>query len=228
MRFNDDGTLDSSFGAGTGRVRPIGFDEGLNAVAILPGGEIVAAGTSFGSAQFARFDATGVSQAGFDFGSATGMAEGRALAVQADGKIIVVGYSLEGSTNRNFAVVRIIFPTAAFSAPTLDNSFGSNGIVKTDFGTDSDVANAVAVQADGKIVVAGETNNAFAVARYNSDGSPDLSFNGGKISTQLSSSGTKANALAIQGDGKIVVTGKADMLPSYGALHGRWCAGSSL
>jgi uncharacterized delta-60 repeat protein len=145
-----------------------------------------------------------------DFGSATGIAEGRALAVQSDGKAIVAGYVLEGSTNRNFAVVRIIFPTAAFSAPTLDNSFGSNGIVKTDFGSDNDVANSVAVQADGKIVVAGETNNAFAVARYNSDGSPDLTFNGGKITTQLSSSGTKANALAIQGDGKIVVTGKAD------------------
>jgi len=212
VRFNDNGTLDSSFGGGTGKATGNNTDAVINAVAILPSGEIVmaGAGASSGNATLSRFDSAGRSEPGLDSTYFNGMEDGRGLAIQADGKIIVAGYSVVNTTDHNFAVVRINAPTSAAFAPTFDNTFGNSGIVTTDFGSDNDVANSVAVQADGKIVVAGETNNALAIARYNSDGSPDLSFNGGKITTQIGSSKTKANALAIQSDGKIVVTGKAD------------------
>ena len=84
----------------------------------------------------------------------------------------------------------------------------------------SDEARAVAIQADGKIVVAGNavvgrtSNNQFnfdfALARFNADGSPDLSFgNGGKVTTDFNGQTDRAFAVAIQGDGKIVVAGSA-------------------
>ena len=68
---------------------------------------------------------------------------------------------------------------------SLDTSFGGTGIVGTPVGTGYDVATSVAIQADGKIVVAG---NGFAVVRYNTDGTLDTSFNGtGKVITSVGS-----------------------------------------
>ncbi|ADC88827.1 hypothetical protein Thal_0191 [Thermocrinis albus DSM 14484] len=86
--------------------------------------------------------------------------EAKALAIQSDGKIVVVGYSYNG-TNTDFAVVRYN-PDGS-----LDTSFGTNGIVTTDIGTNSeDKAYALAIQRDGKIVVAGTSDGDFAIVRY--------------------------------------------------------------
>src|ERR1051325_589532 len=97
----------------------------------------------------------------------------------------------------------------------LDPTFGNGGKVATEFHfahpTD------VVVQADGKIVVCGtdESNTAeFVLVRYHADGSLDTSFgNGGKVSTGLGQPFNYANGMAIQADGKIVVTG-------YAGAHG--------
>jgi uncharacterized delta-60 repeat protein len=104
----------------------------------------------------------------------------------------------------------------------LDNCFGKNGKVFTDISGFNqshlnDQANAVRVQTDGKIVVAGKTYNGFdldiAVTRYNSDGSLDATFGtGGKVVTAIDRAAgynEVANAVAIQSDGKIVVTGSS-------------------
>src|SRR5215475_13090993 len=125
-----------------------------------------------------------------------------AMAIQPDGKIVVVG---EGFTNYtdswDFAVVRYN-PDGS-----LDNSFGG-GIVNTPVGNSQDRPHSVAIQTDGKIVVAGSTCSgvgtfgctgfSFAVVRYNPDGSLDASFNGtGIVSTPVGNSGSGASSVAI-------------------------------
>jgi len=125
-------------------------------------------------------------------------------AVQKDGKIVVAGYISNG-TNYDFAISR--YNTDG----SLDNSFSSDGIQLTDIGSSDNRANAVAIQTDGKIVVAGYksngTNNDFAVARYNNDGSLDESFSSDGIQTTDFGSNESAQSIALQPDGKIVVAG---------------------
>ena len=98
-------------------------------------------------------------------------------------------------------------------------SFSGDGIVTTDFAGQPDQANAVAVQPDGKIVVAGQATTGgstladgdFALARYNTDGTPDMSFDGdGLVLTDLGTTADVARAVAIRPDGRIVVAGTAD------------------
>ena len=136
-------------------------------------------------------------------GSGDDSAEG--VVVQPDGKIIAVGYTIDGSNNDDFAVVRY----NADGSP--DASFGTGGKVITPFGSEDDDAFAVALQSDGKIVVAGRSasgTHRFAVARYNTDGSPDGSFGtGGKVVTPVVA-GDYAYSVAVQTDGKIVVAGR--------------------
>ena len=132
-----------------------------------------------------------------------------AVAIQADGKIVVAGYS-NASGNDDFALARYL-PNG-----TLDASFSGDGRVLTNFGSGSnDWANAVALQPDGKIVVAGLSsdsasgNEGFALARYLPNGAMDASFGGdGRVLTDFGSgSYDEAFALAIQPNGKIVVAG---------------------
>lgn len=122
-------------------------------------------------------------------------------AVQADGKIVVVGASDYAAQN-DFAVVR--YNTDG----TLDTSFDGDGKVSTDFDY-YDEAKSVKIQADGKIVVAGRSNQFFAAARYNPDGSLDTTFDGdGKVKTDVGSATTNVESvLTIQTDGKIVLAG---------------------
>ena len=128
-------------------------------------------------------------------------AEGNAVAVQSDGKIVMAG-----EAGNDFAVARYN------SDGSLDNNFGSGGRVTTDFNDNNDEAYSVAVQPDGKIIVAGSSGGDFAVARYNSNGSLDSTFgNNGLVTTDYSRSGPGdiAYAVAIQSDGKIVVAGSS-------------------
>lgn len=133
---------------------------------------------------------------------------GYALAVQGDGKVLMAG-TASGSSD-DFAVVRYTRDGA------LDTTFGSGGKVLIDFAGKSDIARALAVQPDGKIVVAGGATNSadeerFGVARLNANGSLDAGFGtGGKVTTTIGgSSADRAQALLIQADGKIVAGGFA-------------------
>jgi len=153
---------------------------------------------------------------------------GQDVAVQSDGKIVVAGYSYGGS-DQDFALVR--YDTDG----TLDTSFGTDGIVKTTIGATDDQAHALAIQPDGKIVVAGasttSTNNSdSALVRYNTDGTLDTSFGtGGKIVTAVAGTNNDcAYAVAIQSDGKIVAVGSAwtATLP-YSCAHGATTTGST-
>ncbi|MFI7412182.1 calcium-binding protein [Streptomyces sp. NPDC049627] len=148
-------------------------------------------------------------------------AEGEDVAVQPDGRIVSVGWEQDpANLDSEFALTR------HNSDGSVDTSFGGgDGEVLTDFEGGEDVAQGVAVQSDGKIVVVGrhqETDDEFAgccwftVARYNSDGSVDTSFGGGDgwVSPGLAGGAEEAVGVAVQPDGKIV----------GGAYAGGWFA----
>ncbi|MGE0534861.1 MAG: hypothetical protein AB7O68_07790 [Pirellulales bacterium] len=211
-RYNVDGTLDTSFD-GDGKVQTaIGTAfSTISAMAIQADGRIVVAGSAFVGAHqsfaVARYNSDGSLDTSFDgdgkvttqFGSSADTAT--SMAIQADGKIVVAGYSTSGA-NSDFAVVRYN------SNGSLDTSFDGDGIVLT---PGTGLAYALAIQADGKILVGGEAGGDFALVRYNSDGSLDTSFDGdGKALTNLNSnSHEQINAIAVQADGKIVAVGYA-------------------
>ncbi|MBB1077631.1 DUF1566 domain-containing protein, partial [Rhodoferax sp. 4810] len=116
------------------------------------------------------------------------------------GKILVAGTI--SSTGYDFGLAR--YNTDG----SLDISFGTGGKVTTDFGSE-ERGNALAVQSDGKILIAGSANDStnFALARYNTDGSLDTTFDGdGKVITDLGEY-EYAHSLTIQSDGKILVAG---------------------
>src|SRR5215213_5922834 len=104
-----------------------------------------------------------------------------------------------------------IAPVAQAAPGDLDPTFGTGGKVVTNFTNREDVGYPMAIQPDGKIVVAGTAGNAkFALARYTSDGSLDASFGGnGKLTTDLTKYDDFAWNLALQSDGKIVAVGDA-------------------
>ena len=130
-----------------------------------------------------------------------------AVALQKDGKVVVAGLAHVG-THDEIGVVRYT------ASGALDASFSGDGKVTTLIGSASQ-ANAVAIQPDGKIVVAGYattgTTRDFAVARYNSNGTLDPTFSGdGIVTTSINSGNDIATGVAIQGNGGIVVVGNTD------------------
>jgi uncharacterized delta-60 repeat protein len=136
------------------------------------------------------------------------------VAVQPDGKIVAVGsWGGRDSYWCKFAAIHCNFVLVRYQPNgSIDSSFGSNGRVLTDFDGDDDVAWAVAIQPDGRIVVAGSavvgTHAAdFAVARYLADGSLDRSFSGdGRVTTSLGDD-ERAYDVLIQPNGSIVAVG---------------------
>jgi uncharacterized delta-60 repeat protein len=216
VRYESDGILDDTFG-GDGKVTTVIGDAGAahaNAVAIQSDGKIVAAGqTQVGSEDrfaVARYNTDGTLDDTFgDDGKVTtqlgiGIIEGKSVAIQTNGKIVTAGRSFVNGHYR-FALIR--YRTDG----TLDPTFGGDGTVTTLIGDKASIANAVAIQPNGKIVVGGnkEGGAALAVARYLSDGTLDDTFSDdGEATTPLGSS-PEANALALQ-DGKIVLAGYAD------------------
>jgi uncharacterized delta-60 repeat protein len=228
-RFSANGSLDSTFD-GDGKVTtPFdASDDFANGLAIQADGKLVVAGQSDGGSgstfALARYGADGSLDSSFDgdgklttpIGSSDAAARG--VAIQVDNKIVVAGGSYDDSNSKyNFTLVRYD------SDGRLDSLAAGNGKVTTDFGALGATAQSVAIQADGKIVVAGDSGNGsnpsisdFAVARYNQDGSLDTSFSGdGKLTTDFGSGYDSARGVAIQADGKIVVVGSA----SNGSNH---------
>ena len=156
-------------------------------------------------------------------------------AIQADGKIVAAGYCATAGALNYFCLARYN------SDGSLDTSFDGDGRVVTAFAgyQPSDVAYAVAIQSDGKVVAAGycdDNPNAIhdgCLARYNSDGSLDTSFStDGKVTTSLQGSGfgpyTRFHAATIQGDGKIVAAGVCSNPAGFDFCLARYNSGGSL
>ena len=181
VRYTVDGSLDTIFGdSGIANTDFFGFEDQGSSVVVQADGKIVVAGyaTSGGNRDFAlaRYNNDGSLDTSFDgdgkvttdFAGSTDFAT--SVAVQADGRIIVAGQSDTGGGDYDFALARYNVNGS------LDTSFNGDGRLTTDFGSSQDRATSVALQADGKIVVAGYTFNGsfnvFALARYTNTDEP--------------------------------------------------------
>lgn len=221
-RYNSNGSLDTTFGSGGTVITPIGASASAQGLVALAGGELVAGGYATDASYhrdfaLARYTSTGVLDTSFSGDGVTTTrvqrygvdyyADIADLAFQeSSGKIVVAGGAQNAQTYANDFVVGRYNDDG-----TLDTSFGTQGVMLTDFGTFSDRAHGVAIASDGKIVAAGTTGNAFALARYTPSGSADEGFGeSGKVITRISLTADSAAAVQIQPDGGIVAAGTAD------------------
>jgi uncharacterized delta-60 repeat protein len=228
VRYNPNGSLDTSFGVGG--IVTTTFPEGSYAfdVALQPDGKIVAAGTVFvnfipgeqSDTDFAlaRYNSDGSLDTTFGNGGTVttdffgNEDDAFSVLIQTDGKIVAVGSANNPASYYDFAAVRYL------SNGTMDTTFGVAGKVSTDFGVAGfDRAHSAALQADGKIVAAGfaiSQNGGvqnFAVARYTANGVLDTTFSGdGKTQIDFGSCCQSAYQVLLQSDGKIITVGYAN------------------
>jgi uncharacterized delta-60 repeat protein len=224
VRFNTDGTIDTSFGTNGKVLTDIETFERANAIEILADGSILVAGSiSSGLGRFvlAKFTSSGILDGNFGTNGIvqTGVANttfadlsGEAMTLQSDGKILVAGFldtSAFGNMSFDFAVARYN------SDGSLDTAFGSqNGLEYISNGSVS-LGRAIALQTDGKIVIVGETGSSgkdFMVVRLNSDGTLDTTFDPTEmdgIVTSNIAADDFPTAVNILQNGKILVSGRS-------------------
>jgi len=226
VRYRRKGALDRTFGEDG--IATVDADDATGEdVAIQPDGRIVVVGTVFGTSWFAvaRLDRLGGPDDTFHGdGIATVDADdatGEDVAIQPDGRIVVVGTVFGTSW---FAVARLDRLGA------LDDTFHGDGIATVDVGAERAVTSALALQPDGKIVVAGASwteagFDGIAVARFLAGGQVDGSFGTGGVATAEFTAGTDgggdwAGGVAIQRNGRIVVAGDAGGPAEYTSSFG--------
>ncbi len=221
-RYLPDGTLDPTFG-GDGMVahRVESEQAAVWGLAIQADGRIVAAGyarpapatTDFALARYLpngrldrTFDSDGMLITRFDEGDASA----RGLAIQLDGRIVAAGHVALPVFSSGFALARYTVDGR------LDPTFGGDGTVATAFPSGYASGLDLALQADGRMVVAGSapvpdgSSGGFALARYLSDGDLDESFGtGGLVTTEFPRGRSGARSVAIDAEGRIVAAGNA-------------------
>lgn len=212
LKHLSNGAIDSTYGGG-GFSRALGFQP--NNAVLQPDGKIVFIGDINSDFAVARFNIAGTRDSSFsddgvqvtDFNSSYDIAY--KAAIQIDGKIVVVGLS---SINDN----QYVAVTRYNADGSLDSSFSDDGKLLTNLVPYYSGPGAIAIQSDGKIVIAVSTlslNNLtdFVVARYNRDGSTDSSFSeDGKQTTDFQSKYDAVTSVSIQSDGKIVAAGNSN------------------
>lgn len=205
-RYTENGSLDTTFGTGgTGFVTTDisgGTDQVLG-VAVQPDGKIVAVGAGGTNFGLTRYTANGALDTSFGTNGivtsslSAGTDQANAVVIHPDGSIIVAGFS-----GNDFAVARYN------SDGTLDSSFSTNGFVITAITTETDQANGVLLQPDGKIVAIGFGDDNFSLARYLTNGTLDKTFGvAGTISTAIGSSTDLAETAVVEPDGSILAAG---------------------
>lgn len=228
LRFNTNGTHDSTFGTYGIITKNLGDDNFANSIALQANGKILLCGsTSNGNDQdfvVVRFNHDGSTDvnyaaAGMALVSMTSASEDipTHIKVQPDGKAIIVGLSANTTTYiPKVALLRL--DTNGFP----DNSFGNSGKVVNAFSANGDQLTSLVLQPDGKMVVVGQavnTNADFLVARYTSTGLLDNTFgNGGYKFYNFGNLAEQAYTVALQADGKIIVAGSVDSLSTDIAL----------
>ncbi|MEP6682697.1 MAG: hypothetical protein ABJA35_05525, partial [Parafilimonas sp.] len=223
LKYSASGVLDTTFGnkgmsfikgAGTGQAIAIQSDN-----KIIIGGY----GANFSSSfiTIVRLNASGNIDSTFGNNGIISTDDGQNchdITIQKDGKILIFG-----EDNMSFLTMRCL------TNGTLDQIFGVGGIVKTSFGGHPANGNAIAVDANGKIVVAGDDGESVLLARYNTDGTLDQSFGQeGKIVSNLTTHIDDIYDIALQSDGKIVATGASSTFNRSNVLLVRYLSNGSL
>jgi uncharacterized delta-60 repeat protein len=222
VRYNPNGSLDATFSGDGKLITDFGGVDTASDVVLQPDGKILVSGSVckdvgdrvLCDVALARYNGNGTLDTTFsgdgkqniDF-SAENNASWGGLAIQPDGKIVIAGMMWNG-TNEDLAVYRLN------ANGTLDTSFSADGKVNIGFGPSRyDTASDLALQSDGKIIVAGNTFDAnsihdFAIARLHVNGSLDTTFSGD--GRQITNMGGEdfADGLALQSNGQIVVVGQ--------------------
>ena len=215
-RLTETGAVDEGFGtagmaAATGLTSPAG-----RALAIDGDGRILLAGTATDPITdtdylLVRFTPTGQLDitldddgvAMVDIGGDCN--EAFTIALHPDGRIVMAGDTCSGASI-----------AAVFENGSIDSSFGSFGGWRDIFGTAGGIVHALAIDADGRIIVAGKSasdSSEFIVVRFNDDGSFDQSFGGsGMVTTRFDSWRGSAAAVAVQENGRIVAAGTANSM----------------
>lgn len=221
-RWNQDGTLDTTFGENGWVTTAIGAGRSAaSAIGLQSSGAIVAVGRvmsddGLGAFGLARYTPEGRLDERFGVGGevCTKVSEGLVgrlfgAAVQADDHIVVAGPAQEGATQTVMVVMRY-GPNGA-----LDASFGHEGVVRARIGSENTWPSSVIMASGGKIVIGGCENDvdcvdgetAFWLVRLQPNGLFDASFGrGGQMITRWDG-GSNIRALALQADGKIVAVG---------------------
>lgn len=215
VRISSNGSLDTSFG-GTGKVT-VGvstIDDVGRGLVVQPDGKIVVAGYSDASKnQFSLIRLLANGSLDKSFGEtgkvlltvSSTVDRGSAIALQPDGKIIVVG-QVFGSADFDFGVVRLN------ADGSLDNSFGTGGKLSLPVGEADDWCRDVVVQPDGKILLVGSSDNggaeAFSVVRLTAEGALDITFGaGGQVVLAVGGTEDRAQTGLLQPDGRIILAG---------------------
>ncbi len=221
-RIQHDFQMDQSFASDGWTTASMGMSSYVSAAAFTPSGEVLVVGDRKEDEligvdhdfALAQFNETGELDTSFhsDGKVMTGFGDYETpwdVAIQPDGKIITIGRQYQtptfGDTDYDFAIARY------HADGSLDKSFDDNGKLVKGFGKD-DHAYAVALQVDGKIVVAGQTGRNFIVVRFNQDGRLDKGFgDDGKVVAQWGSGEIyeEANDIVITANGQILVSGVA-------------------
>jgi uncharacterized delta-60 repeat protein len=219
LAYTSTGSIDGSmFGGNHGIMVSSGPADFANAITLTSTGGVIAAGGQVASGNAELFNPIGSS-----FAEVVGLGSGASInAITANG--LSGNYFVAGVANSAFVLAEVN------ASGALVSGFGTgSGEIQTSFGSASASANALAVQTNGKIVVAGSEvdgatgNQFFALARYDANGTLDTSFgSAGTVTTDFSggSAGNVASGVAIQSDGQIVAAGQtgAGMVPDDFAI----------
>jgi len=215
-RYLANGALDTTFNGSGKVITTMGNgNDGAYSVVLQPDGKILVVGSCLNGFTYdfclARYLASGALDSSFNGTGKVITAIGSdndaaySVALQPDGKIVAAGRCSNG-TDYDFCVARYL----ASGAPDL--SFNGTGKVITPIGSGNDIVRGVALQPDGKIVVAGYCANGatydFCLARYLASGTLDMSFQGaGTDVAPIGAGDDYAISLSLQPDGKIIVAG---------------------
>jgi uncharacterized delta-60 repeat protein len=214
-RYNADGVLDTGFsGDGKQVFAMTASPDFAYGAALQSDGKLIIVGSCDGDFCALRLTSTGLPDS--SFGSAgsgvmimpmgTGASAARDIAVQPDGKIVLVGECLNGASTE-FCVARLT------TAGALDTTFGVNGKVNYAAGNNGyDLPNALAIESGGRIVIAGHCSNGshqkFCTTRIMPSGALDNGFSGnGKVITPIGTGDDIATSVVIQPNSLIIVGG---------------------
>jgi uncharacterized delta-60 repeat protein len=216
VRFNSNGSIDTTFGqsfTGVATVDFAGNFDDVYALAVQANGNIVAAGRVVDASGVQAFGLTRLTPNGLvdSFGAGGrvitdvgGQAYAKAISVDASGAIIAAGHFYSGA--HNVAIAHYL------ADGTLDSTFGAGGVATAGFFSGGVASiETVAITPDGAIVAAGTVSTGasydFAVKRYLASGQPDATF--GELTTEFSGGNDFAHAVTAQADGRVIVAGIA-------------------